>query len=49
CWKVKLMQAGSATLKIIRLQVDGYSCLEVVQFLGLPRSKLVLLVQRSCW
>ncbi|GKD69080.1 zinc finger, CCHC-type containing protein [Tanacetum coccineum] len=27
CWKVTLMQAGSATLKIIHLKVDGYSCL----------------------
>nr|GEX13418.1 hypothetical protein [Tanacetum cinerariifolium] len=27
CWKVTLMQAGSATQKIIRLLVVGYSCL----------------------
>ncbi|GKA97978.1 hypothetical protein Tco_0825872, partial [Tanacetum coccineum] len=38
--QVTLMQAGSATLKIIRLQVAGYSCLVVVRFLGIPRNKL---------
>ncbi|GKA06880.1 zinc finger, CCHC-type containing protein [Tanacetum coccineum] len=27
CWKVTLMQVGSATLKKIRLQVAGYSCI----------------------
>nr|GEX13514.1 zinc finger, CCHC-type [Tanacetum cinerariifolium] len=43
---VTLMQAGSATLKTIRLQVAGYSCLVVVQFLRLPRSKLISLVQQ---
>nr|GEW66019.1 zinc finger, CCHC-type [Tanacetum cinerariifolium] len=30
CWKVKLMQVGSATLKTIRLPVAGYFCLVVV-------------------
>ncbi|GJQ97063.1 zinc finger, CCHC-type containing protein [Tanacetum coccineum] len=45
CWKVTLMQAGSATLKTISLQVAGYSYLVVVQFLGLPRSKLALMVK----
>ncbi|GJX11291.1 zinc finger, CCHC-type containing protein [Tanacetum coccineum] len=34
----------SETLKTIRLQVAGYSCLVVVQFLELPRSKLVSLI-----
>nr|GEY31565.1 hypothetical protein [Tanacetum cinerariifolium] len=34
------------TLKIIHLQVAGYSCLVVVQFLRLPKSKLVSLVLR---
>ncbi|GKG57296.1 hypothetical protein Tco_0584722, partial [Tanacetum coccineum] len=38
------MQAGSATPKTIRLPVAG-SCL-VVQFLGLPRNKIVSLVQQ---
>nr|GEU59628.1 zinc finger, CCHC-type [Tanacetum cinerariifolium] len=42
CWKVILMQAGSATLKIIYLQVAGYSCLVVV-LLELPRNKLATL------
>ncbi|GKC15595.1 zinc finger, CCHC-type containing protein [Tanacetum coccineum] len=36
----------SAILNTILLQVAGYSCLVVVQFLGLPRSKLALLVQQ---
>ncbi|GKF04496.1 hypothetical protein Tco_0035164, partial [Tanacetum coccineum] len=44
--RVTLMQAGSAILKTIRLQVAGYSCLVVVQFLGLPRKKLASLVQQ---
>ncbi|GJY52190.1 zinc finger, CCHC-type containing protein [Tanacetum coccineum] len=41
CWKVTLVQVRSATLKKIRLQVPGYSCLVVVQFFVLPRNKLV--------
>nr|GEY05609.1 zinc finger, CCHC-type [Tanacetum cinerariifolium] len=40
------MQAGSPTLKTIRLQVVGYSCLVDVQFLGHPKSKLASLVQQ---
>ena len=40
CQKVKLMQVGSQIWKITLLQVDGYSYLEVVSFLGLPRNKL---------
>nr|GEY55249.1 zinc finger, CCHC-type [Tanacetum cinerariifolium] len=43
--RVTLMQAGSATLRTIRLQVAEYSCLVVVQFLGLSRSKLALLAK----
>nr|GEX20092.1 hypothetical protein [Tanacetum cinerariifolium] len=42
---VTLMQAGSATLKIIHQQAVGYSFLVVVIFLGLPRSKPVSLVK----
>ncbi|GKD36178.1 zinc finger, CCHC-type containing protein [Tanacetum coccineum] len=38
--------AGSAKLRIIRLQLARYSCLMVVQFLGLPRNKLASLVQQ---
>ncbi|GJX06222.1 zinc finger, CCHC-type containing protein [Tanacetum coccineum] len=45
CWKVTLMQAGSATLKIIRLLMAEYSCLVEVLFLGLLRNKLASLVQ----
>ncbi|GKA94679.1 zinc finger, CCHC-type containing protein, partial [Tanacetum coccineum] len=41
-----LMQAGSATLKTIRLSVAGYSWLVEVQFLRLPRNKLASLVQQ---
>ncbi|GJR21607.1 zinc finger, CCHC-type containing protein [Tanacetum coccineum] len=47
--RVTLMQAGSATLKTIRLQVVGYFCLVVVQFLGLPRNKLASLVGAISW
>ncbi|GJW56941.1 zinc finger, CCHC-type containing protein [Tanacetum coccineum] len=46
CWKVTLMQVGSATLKIILLPVAGYSFLVEVQFLRLPRNKLASLVQQ---
>ncbi|GKF94949.1 hypothetical protein Tco_0284649, partial [Tanacetum coccineum] len=41
------MQARSATLKTIRLQVAGYFCLVVVQFLRLPRNKPASLVQHE--
>ncbi|GKA16567.1 zinc finger, CCHC-type containing protein [Tanacetum coccineum] len=44
--QVTLMEAGSAKLRIIRLQLARYSCLMVVQFLGLPRNKLASLVQQ---
>ncbi|GJS37354.1 zinc finger, CCHC-type containing protein [Tanacetum coccineum] len=43
-WQAIQRALKSATLKTIRLPAAGYSCLVVVQFLGLPRSKLVSLV-----
>ncbi|GJY00877.1 ribonuclease H-like domain, reverse transcriptase, RNA-dependent DNA polymerase [Tanacetum coccineum] len=42
--KLSRYTSNPTSLKKICLQVAGYSCLVVVQFLGLPRSKLALLV-----
>nr|GEW60022.1 zinc finger, CCHC-type [Tanacetum cinerariifolium] len=41
---IRIKHESNATLKIISLQVVGYSCLVVVQFLRLLKSKLVSLI-----